>query len=77
MGVSGFMSKFSVTYEFDPVTDGEDIVQLMQYKDTINFAREFSEYLRQLNKYSESETIKISEVYNKFWEIINDYKIEL
>jgi hypothetical protein len=71
------MCKITIAYEFDSIKDKDEFEHLIQNEDAHRCLSDFAEYLRQLHKYSGKELVKIEEVHNKFWEIVNDYKVEL
>ncbi|MCE5304909.1 hypothetical protein LLG34_04345 [bacterium] len=71
------MATITISYQFDSYEDAEELRELMRHKEIARVLHEFKDYLRSLEKYSDSDTVKIEEVNNKFWQIIEDNELIL
>ena len=65
-----------IIYELDDEKD-EYSIQTHKYADeSMNALRQLGGYLRGLVKYGDSETADVEELYEKYFEIINDNSLD-
>jgi hypothetical protein len=61
-----------IIYEFDDERD-EGSIQNHKYADeSMSALQEMGKYLRHLSKYVEADTVEIEDVYEEFFDIINN-----
>lgn len=71
------MATIEVKYTFDYYEDKDEVAILQKHKDHYSALNDVANLIRSLFKYSEKESISIEELHDKFYEIINNYDIDL